>query len=354
VAAHDGAVCVDQTAGLMDREAERPIPQDAVFRLASLTKAVTTAVTLALEARGDLSLDAAVTDFLPAFRPALPGGQVPVITLRHLLTHTSGLSYGFSFPADANPYAAAGVSDGLDAPGLGLAENLARLATCPLLFAPGSAWRYSLATDVLGGVVEKAGGAPLDHLVADLLGRPLGWRHTGFAVAGDCALVPAYADGRIRMSARHVMRTPIGGGRFSEVVFAPGRVLDPASYPSGGAGMVGTARDYLAFLESVRTGQGGCVTPQQAAYFATNATGTLSAEPGREGRGFGFGTSVLLDPAVARSPLSAGSFSWGGAYGHSWFVDPARRLSVVALTNTTFAGMVGPLPDAIRDAFFRI
>jgi len=354
LAAHRGTVIVDHVAGLMDLEADRPMPADPVFRLASMTKTVVSAVALILVRRGLLSLDTPVTAFLPNFRPALKDGRVPVITVWHLLTHTSGLSYGFSFPTDENPYAAAGVSDGLDAPGLGVAENLARLGSCALLFEPGTHWQYSLSTDVLGGVLEQAGGMDLGQIVAELIGKPLGWRHTGFTVAAGDELVPAYADGRVRMGARHTLRTPLPGGRMTEVVFAPDRVLDPASYPSGGAGMVGTAREYLTFLEALRVGRDDLLPAQDAALFGVNATGDMAAQPGREGRGFSLGASVLLDPEAARNPLSPGSFSWGGAYGHSWFVDPALALSVVSLTNTTFAGMVGPYPDAVRNAFFHV
>ncbi|MBS4075612.1 beta-lactamase family protein [Ameyamaea chiangmaiensis] len=352
LASLNGVVIVDEVAGLRDLERDEPMPASPLFRLASLTKPVTSAVALGLAREGRLDLDAPISALLPGFQPALPDCTVPVITSRQLMLHTAGLSYGFSFPHDDNPYARAGVSDGLAEPGVSLRDNLARLASVPLLFAPGTGWQYSLSLDVLGGVLEAATGQTLDALVRERIGAPLGWTRSGFAPGEGDDMGPAYVDGPVRMGARHVLKSPLGGGTYGEVVFAPDRALDPASYPSGGAGMVGDAREYLAFLEMLRVGGGDVLDPQDAAVFGVNATGTLSTTPGREGLGFGIGASVLNDPDAARAPLSPGSFSWGGAYGHSWFVDRALGLSVVMLSNTTFAGMTGPYPDAVRDAFF--
>lgn len=351
----DGKTVVRRAAGLADRAADEPMRPDTLVRLASLTKPVVTAVALALAEQGALSLDDAVTRFLADFRPACADGSVPTITLRHLLTHTAGLSYSFAFPRDDNPYAKAGISDGIAEPGMALEENLARLASVPLLFAPGEGWAYSLALDVMGGVLERAGDAALSDLVQRHVGAKLGWRHTGFAVPDPALLCPPYADGRpapVEMGARYVMPRQLGGGKVSEIVFAPGRVLDPGSYPSGGAGMVGTAEEFLSFVEALRSGGGPILSPDSAALFGRNAIGDLSMGPMNAGMGFAIGAAVVEDPARARTPVSRGGFTWGGVYGHQWIADPARGVSIVMISNTALAGMAGTYPDAVRDAVY--
>src|SRR3954466_6892695 len=124
------------------------------------------------------------------------------------------------------------------------------------------------------------------------------------------------------------------------------------SFPSGGGGMVGTAPDFLAFLEALRTGGAPLLKPDSVEALTTNAIGDFRVNAVGPGWGFGLGVAVLKDPALAESPETTGTWRWGGAYGHSWFVDPAKRLSVVALTNTAVAGMNGPYPDGIRDAVY--
>lgn len=353
----DGKTIVRRATGLANREAAEPMGPGTLVRLASLTKPVVTAVALALAEQGVLSLEDSVTRFLPDFRPVCADGSVPTITLRHLLTHTAGLSYGFAFPRDDNPYARAGISDGIDAPGMALDENLARLATVPLLFAPGEGWAYSLALDVMGGVLERAGGATLPELVQRHVGAKLGWTRTGFAVPDPDALCPPYADGRplpVAMGAHYAMPRQLGGGKVSEIVFAPDRVLDPRSYPSGGAGMVGTAEEFLLFVEALCSGGGPILLPESAALFGRNAIGDLSMGPMNAGMGFAIGAAVVEDPARARTPVSRGGFTWGGVYGHQWIADPARGVSIVMISNTALAGMAGAYPDAVRDAAYGV
>jgi CubicO group peptidase (beta-lactamase class C family) len=137
LAARDGNVVFSRAAGLADRASGRPVRGDTVFRLASMTKPIVSAATLVLVERGKIQLDDPVTRWLPNFRPALPDGRQPTITVRHLLTHTAGLNYGFKEAANG-PYHRAHVSDGLDQPGLSIDENLRRLASVPLLHPPGT------------------------------------------------------------------------------------------------------------------------------------------------------------------------------------------------------------------------
>ncbi|MCE2575098.1 serine hydrolase [Komagataeibacter sp. FNDCR2] len=346
----EGEVVVAEAAGLADRESRRPMRVDTVFRLASLTKPVVTAVTLALAEDGVLDPHAPVSRYLPYFRPCLPDGGACEITLHQLLTHTSGLTYGFSFPRDDNPYTRAGVSDGIAEPGLALADNLARLATTRLIFPPGQGWSYSLGLDVIGGVIEKATGLSLSDAVRQHVGAPLAWRESGFAVKTPENLAACYADARpvpLRMGAQYVLPRLLPDGGTGEIRFAPDRVLNPASYPSGGAGMVGTAGEFLAFIEAVRNGGEGILSPASAMLFGRNAIGDVDMGAQARGRRFGYGGAVIMDPAAAGTPLCAGSFTWGGVYGHQWAVDRARGLSIVMLSNTALAGMAGAYPDAV-------
>jgi len=164
--------------------------EDAVFRLASITKPVVTVSAMRLVEQRRLRLEDPVTRWLPDFTPRLPDGTAPVITLAQLMTHTAGLSYRFLEPPDS-PYHRLDVSDGLDQPGLSLAENLDRLVQAPLAYQPGTAWRYSLRIDVLGAVMEAATGQSLPEVVAELVTSPLGLGDLSFAVTDPARLVPA-------------------------------------------------------------------------------------------------------------------------------------------------------------------
>lgn len=345
----DGRLVYRRAAGHADRESGRAMTVDMPFRLASVTKPYVTVAALALVDHGILDLDAPVSRWLPDFRPRFAGAEAP-ITLRHLLTHTSGLGYGF-FQKTDGPYVAAGISDGIDRPGFDLAENLRRLAAQPLLFAPGSAWLYSLATDVLGAVLAAATGRTLTEVVRDQVTEPLGLRDSGFLAADPGALATAYADspdGPVRMPDPHDL--PFGEG--GAIRFSPSRAGDAAAYPSGGAGMVGTAADFVALLETLRTGGGPMLRPETVAALTANAVGTMAEQGIGAGWGFGLGVAVLVDPVAGATPQAAGTWRWGGVYGHNWFVDPAAGLVVVTMTNTAVAGMNGPIREAVRDAVY--
>jgi CubicO group peptidase (beta-lactamase class C family) len=347
--AEDGQVVYHRAAGLADREAGVPMGEDAVFRLASMTKPIVSVATLALVEQGRLRLDDPVTRFIPEFRPKLAAGREPVITVRQLMSHTAGLNYPFNEPEDG-AYHRAGVSNGFDQPGLSIEENLQRIASAPLLYEPGTAWGYSVAHDVLGEVVARAAGEPLPQAVDRLVTGPLGMADTSFTVGDPSRLVTAYGDGApqpIRMGDQHLL--PFG---VSPTSYAPNRAFDPASYPSGGAGMVGTASDFLTLLEALRAGGEPVLTGSSVGALTANATGEIGASGPSAGWGFGLGLSVLDDPLAAGTPQTAGTWQWGGIYGSSWFVDPARRISVVVMTNTAVAGMIGPFPDAVRDAVY--
>lgn len=351
--ARDGRVVYRRAAGWADRETKRPMAVHSVFRLASVTKPIVSVAVMRLVQEGRLRLDDPVTRWLPDFRPALADGSRPTITIAQLLSHRAGLNYGFGQASDGS-YAHLGVSDGLDAASLTLGEEIDRLGRAPLAYAPGTSWRYSLAIDVLGAVVQQVTSMSLPEAVAQLVTGPLAMRDSAFVSTAPARLAVPYVDGRdgapaVRMSASLDLPQPPG----SAVRFAPARALDPTAFPSGGAGMVATAHDVLTLLDTVRAGGGALLAPATVDTMTSDHAGPDAQTQG-PGWGFGYGWAVLLDPAAAQSPQSRGTLQWGGVYGHSWFVDRTHGLTVVALTNTTFEGMSGAFPTALRDAVYAV
>jgi CubicO group peptidase (beta-lactamase class C family) len=349
VAAQDGKIIYRRTAGFNDREAKRKLRQTDIFRLASLTKLIVSATALTLVDEGKLSLDDAVTKYIPDFRPKTSNGETPAITVRHLLTHTAGLNYSFAENPNAE-YHRLQISDGLDNTGISLAENVRRIGSATLLFAPGTNWNYAVSIDVLGLVLEKASGKNLSELVAEKITAPLGMKDTAFYVKDSERLVAPYADGvqkTVRMTEPFSLE--FGG---SAIIFSPQRITNPQAFYSGGAGMAGTIDDYLKFLEAVRTGGSPILKPESAKLLTENAIGEIEINGGNSGSGFSLGASVLRNPAVVKTPQSVGTWSWGGVYGHSYFVDPQKKLTVVFLTNTAIAGMAGDFPNAVVNAIY--
>lgn len=345
-----GRVIYRRAAGWADRELGKPMHEDALFRLASVSKPIVSVAALALIAQGRLNLDDDVNRWLPDFTPRLPDGTTPRITIRHLMTHTAGLSYKF-FQEKDGAYAQANVSDGMDDSDVSLHENVRRIAAAPLLYAPGSEWKYSIATDVLGAVIEQVTQLPLDKAVAELVTVPLGLRDTGFVAADAKRLAVAYADSAPtprRLEEPAFVPFIEGTAGFD---LSPDRALNPRAYPSGGAGMVGSAGDFLRLLETLRTGGAPLLPPSLVRQFTSNQIGDLPMAfwPGR---GFGLGITVLKDPVAAQTPESVGTWRMGGTYGHSWFVDPARELSVVAFTNTALEGMSGAFVGELCEAVY--
>ena len=344
--AQQGQLAYARAAGLADVESGRAMTADAIFRASSLTKPIVTAAFLSLVEAEVMGLDDPVIRWLPDFQPKF-NGQVPTITLRHLLTHTAGLSYGFMQPDDG-PYLKLGVSDGMDQPGLGFPEQLKRVTQAGLFFPPGAAWLYSVGLDVLGAAIEVATGKTLGQVVAERVTDKLALSDTGFAVADRSRLATAYADGPppVKMGETHT----VPFAELSGIKFAPDRIFTPGSFPSGGAGMACSATDFIAFLEAIRTGGAPIVRQATASAMMTNQTGGHLIVTSGPGVGFGFGGAVITDSAVAASPLPTGAWMWGGVYGHSWFVDPEREISFVLMTNTSTEGMSGPLSQDLQAA----
>lgn len=334
--------------GWSDRELKIPMTYDTAFRFASLTKPIVSVAVLKLVDDKKLNLEDPVTKWLPEFKPKTLDGKTPTITIRNLLTHTAGLNYGFLEPYNG-PYHKLGISDGLNNVNFSLNENLKRLAKAPLLFKPGTAWNYSLATDVLGAVISRVEGEPLPEVINKIILKPLAMNHTGFSINRNMPVATPYADYQpepIRM----VDGQAVSFGE-SAIIFSPSRAMDENAYPSGGAGMIGTAGDYLKFLESLRTGS-IALTNDLLKKLTTNQIGDLATISGK-GWGWSLGFSILTNPQEAKSPQGQGTYHWGGVWGNSWWVDPINKISVVILTNTTLEGMSGKFPNEIMEDIYK-
>jgi CubicO group peptidase (beta-lactamase class C family) len=327
-------------------DAARPVRADAIWRIYSMTKPLTSVAALQLCEEGRLSLTEPVATYLPAFADArvlraTPGGHAVAEPARepmrvwHLLTHTSGLTYGTTGDETLD----AGYADVVQRPSGReqgtLAEFCDRLGAVPLVSEPGAAWNYSFSTDVLGRVVEVVSGTSLERVFQERIFGPLGMTDTGYSVA------PTALE---RLAALY--SADAGSGRA-----VPTPELDaprdaPRTFHGGGAGLVSTARDYLRLLEMLRAG--GSLDGVRLLSPATVRLMTQShlppgfdipdyAGPTRlaqefPGRGFGLGLAVLTDPVRARTISSVGEYSWGGAAATEFWVDPARDLTVAFFT----------------------
>ncbi|KIC19478.1 serine hydrolase domain-containing protein [Leisingera sp. ANG-DT] len=339
-------------AGQRNVEENLPFTRDTLVRLYSMTKPVTSVAVMKLLEQGLFHLDAPVSDFLPEFntmRALVPGAtdldqtepcQTP--TLHQLLTHTSGLSYPF------NPGLlpeAMEQEDLLFKPDHGpLSAMVARLAELPLAFKPGSRWEYSVATDVLGRVVEVVSGKPLGDFLAAEIFESLGMTETAFQVpegAGNrfASLYTPLAGDAMALNSADAgidslrLTDSYGSSPFEQVTMH-----------SGGGGLIGTIDDYMKFAEMLRRrgrgGDGFIISPQAADFMMQNhldgdiaSMGPSSfAEQPMEGMGFGLGGAVVLNPARARCPGSIGDFSWGGIASTFFWVDRQLETSVVFLT----------------------
>ncbi|WP_325079772.1 serine hydrolase domain-containing protein [Klebsiella aerogenes] len=315
-------------SGWMDREQLRPMTKGVSFRLASLTKLLTSVVAMKFIEKGKLSLDTPVNSVLPFFKPALANGIIPSVTIRHLLTHTSGLSYGFEQPA-GNIYERSGISDGLDLPAHDLEENLHKLGAVPLLFEPGSRWQYSLATDVLGWVISQIENDTFANIVKREVTDPLQMHNTAFHISDESLLATPYLQSGRRMTDNEILPVGEGVARLS-----PKRATTSNAWYSAGAGLIGTAEDYHRLLECLRQGGAPILSADSTARLLANATGEMAIGERNAGWGHGLGCMVLVDPERAQRREGAGSWSWFGLYGSYYWVDPRAGLSLVMLTNT--------------------
>ena len=345
----DGQLAHFKAYGQADREAGRAMQEDAIFRLASISKPIVTAAAMRMIELGKFGLDTPVTDFLPDFKPKSPDGSTPVITIRHLLTHTAGLSYDFLQPLDG-PYNTIPVSAGIDGD-FTMEDNLNRMVQAGLTFPPGAAWLYSVAIDVLGAVMAKAEGTDVEGAVQKYVCGPMQMTDTSFYVTDAARLAQPYSN---------AMPEPVRIGDNFKQPFVPGcgpinlgvsRAFNRKAFQGGGGCMNGKALDIVRMLDAIRAGGAPILSEATTKQMMSNQIGPLRILFDPTGNtAFGFGGSILLDPAASGSALSPGSWQWGGVWGHSWFVDPTRKTTIVNLTNTTIEGMSGQLPGDVQRA----
>jgi len=335
--ARDGRVAYFEAVGKRDVEKGLSMEKDTIFRIASMSKAVTSVAAMILVEEGRLLLTDPVSKFLPAFKKtvvlAAPLATVPAkreITVRDLLTHTSGLSYGTG-PAEAQ-YRAAGAylwyfADKPEPIG----AVVDRIAGLPFDAQPGERWVYGFSTDVLGRVIEVVSGQNLETFFRSRIFEPLTMKDTSFFLpaAKRARLAAVYAakpEGGIE-------RAPEGGRGQGDYVDGPGKCF------SGGAGLLSTAGDYARFLQMLLEGGawGGVriLSPKTVQLMVANHVGSLY-DGGRAG--FGLGFEIEEDVGRAGKMGSPGAYGWGSAYYSSYWVDPSEKLVAVFLAQLQPAG----------------
>jgi putative heme-binding domain-containing protein len=335
-----------EAIGKSDVEANSPMTRDTIFRIASMTKPITSVAVMMLVEDGKLSLDDPLSKHLPEFTdmavlvPTKESYRLVkaerAITIRHLLTHTSGIIYRFSGrPHFAKLFADAGVSDGLVETEGTIGENVKRIAKLPLLHQPGTAWEYGLNTDVLGRVVEILSGKTLDEFFRERIFTPLQMHDTGFLVPKEkrSRLAALYTPDDKKVI-RRVGNEPI---RFGALLYsATYQTADNSRYYSGGAGLVSTARDYGRFLQMMlnRGELDGkrLLKPETVDQMTKNQIGDQQIAFTVHGDGFGYGFGVVTGREKPPSPASVGSYSWGGIFNTFFWVDPRRQLIGIVLT----------------------
>jgi CubicO group peptidase (beta-lactamase class C family) len=358
-------------SGSRDAEAGLPVEPDTLWRIYSMTKPITSVAAMMLHEEGAFELNDPVSMFIPSFADVrvYSGGSdlgavtvptVEPVRIWHLLTHTSGLTYGFHrvHPADAM-HRAAGFDGGASPAGVDLERACDIWAGIPLLFQPGAEWNYSVSTDVLGRVVEVASGVPLDEFFASRIFGPLGMNDTGFFAQPDQLprLAALYGLGRDRKAARLDAAGEQGRERPDML--------------SGGGGLVSTAADYHRFtqmilgrpdspageLDGVRL-----LGSRTVAYMGRNHLPggvdletfgrPLFAEAPFRGTGFGLGFAVVIDPAGGKVLCSPGELSWGGAASTAFWIDPAEQLTASFFTQLIPSGAY-PLRSQLRQLVYQ-
>jgi len=354
-----GHLVYHQTAGLADQEGGQAFAEDTILRIFSMTKPITTVAAMMLYERGCFQLDHPVARYIPAFEQTQVwcGGaiddvepQATRMTVRQLMTHTSGLTYGFMHQ---NVVDEAYRGRGLDQnKAMNLAEWVDALAEVPLIAQPGTQWNYSVSTDVLGRLVEIWSGQDLNTFFKQEIFEPLGMVDTGFAVASDQAhrLASLYrpSNGAV-MGAKSPAASPLKdrdpGLQLLDEAHSSAYLKMPTFF-SGGGGLVSTLFDYCRFCEMLL--QGGSLngvrllSPKTVEFMRKNqlpdgadmaAMGQpVWSETNYEGIGFGVGWAVVIDPVKANIVASTGEHHWGGAASTFFWLDPEESLYVVFMT----------------------
>ncbi len=338
---HNGHTIYYKALGYDDKEQQKQLAKDAIFRIASQTKAITSVAIMQLYEEGKLLLDDPISKYIPGFRNPAVLNQfnktdssyttVPAkreVTIRDLLTHTSGISYAqIGMPAANAIYAKAGVVGGIGLLSGTSAENIERLAHLPLMHQPGERFTYGLNTDVLGYLVEILSKQSLAEYFRQHIFEPLGMKDSYF-------YLPKEKQSRLAMlhsedKSRHVVnmepKVSVNGDFYRDYPLdADGK------FYSGGGGLVSTAYDYTLFMESLLNGgilNGKRILSSYAVRLMTqNQIGDLFVNAMRLTK-FGLGFEIVTDASSARSTVPAGTFSWGGMFSSTYWIDPKEKIT---------------------------
>ncbi len=365
--ARNGRVIYTQTYGQADREAARPMQEDAIFRIYSMTKPITAVALMMLYEEGKFLLNDPVARYIPELADlevalSTADGDTGIVsdgttsrtvgegdaskvgqtrkprrqpTVRDLLTHTAGLTYGvFGNTEVDQAYRAAGILH----PNKDLKTFVTELGKIPLQYEPGTKWHYSVAVDVQGRLVEVLSGMTFGEFLTQRIFQPLDMPDTSFTIA---------PENLGRLAQMYSPRGTAGKGFFARAS-APGlevaapqasaRYINGGAFESGGGGLLSTARDYMRFAQMLLNGGEldgvRLLSPKTVALMTTNHLGDIPMGFNRQGAGFGLGFGLVLDPGQVGEVSSAGEYNWGGAAGTTFWVDPQENLIVMFMVQS--------------------
>ncbi|RZK20969.1 MAG: class A beta-lactamase-related serine hydrolase [Hymenobacter sp.] len=337
--ARDGKIVYRKAFGYADAATKKPLQPDAIVRIASQTKAITSIGAMLLYEEGKFQLDDPISKYLPAFRnPKVLASfnpkdstytTVPArseVTIRQLFTHTSGLGYPVIGSAEARAiYAKAHIPSGIGSPQGTLAPAIDALGALPLLHQPGERFTYGVSIDVLGRLIEVLSGQPLDQFLRTRLFEPLGMRDTYF-------YLPAGKQARLMALATEYQGRTVPMPAAGMLGLRPDYPNRPGTYFSGGAGLSSTIDDYAAFLQMMLNGgtYNGhrLLKPETVKLITQNQMGDLNQGLNK----FGLGFSIVTPQAATQTGQTAGSYEWGGIFGTDYWVDPTEKLVVLLYT----------------------
>ena len=334
----DGKTPYYKAWGYRDIDDNETMQKDDIFRIASMSKAITSTAILQLHEKGKLNIEDPLHKFIPEFKETGVIASVDmkdsswtttpldtVITLRHLLTHTSGIGYGFMDTTIGAMYAKVGVPDGGVVIDLKIQDRMKALANAPLLHRPGSQWTYGLSTDMLGAVVEIASGQDLESYFQEHIFKPLGMKDTYFYLPDNKAnrLVTMYTE-----IPDSIIEFPNQEG---SIFHSDSPIMGAKAYYSGGGGLNSTVYDYNVFLQAILNegslGGTQILKPETVQLMTTNQIGELMSW----GQKFSLAFEIRTNPIEGTRPLNA--YGWGGAFQTRYWVDPTNKMTVVIHTN---------------------
>jgi CubicO group peptidase (beta-lactamase class C family) len=337
--ARDGKIVYRKAFGYADMVTKKPLQPDAIVRIASQTKAITSIGAMLLYDEGKFQLDDPISKYLPAFRnPKVLASfnpkdstytTVPArseVTIRQLFTHTSGLGYPIIGSAEARAiYAKAHIPSGIGSPGGTLAPAIDALGALPLMHQPGERFTYGVSIDVLGRLIEVLSGQPLDQFLRTRLFEPLSMRDTYF-------YLPASKQTRLMSLATEYQGRTVPMPATGMLGSRPDYPNQPGTYFSGGAGLSSTIDDYAAFLQMMLnegTYNGHrLLKPETVKLITQNQMGDINQGVNK----FGLGFSIVTPQGAAQTGQTAGSYEWGGIFGTDYWVDPKEKLVVLLYT----------------------